>query len=283
MTKKKSLSTLAFKNEGSSVEINIYGVVDGDEISAKLIKQTLDAATPETITLRINSVGGDVQEGVAIGNVIKSYGVPTTAYIDSMCASIATVIACSADKVVMAANATFMIHKPAVLPWDALTAADMRSTADALDVICESMKQTYLARKLTIDEKKLDDMMAAETWMTAQQALDYGFVDEVGQALKAVACATKDMLALYKHTPTDLAVIAEDDDDPQPPKEADKTLDELMQQLFDTVDQIKQQYKPGQNPPDPNQDDPEDPDTSSQAKLGNLFKAFLNPQTKEND
>lgn len=283
MTVKNKLSKLEFSNEGTSVEISIYGVVDGVDISAKTIKETLDAAQPESITLRINSVGGDVQEGIAIGNIIKSYGVPTTAIIDSLCASIATVIADSCDKVEMASNASFMIHNPAVGLFDAMTADDLRKIAATLDSLTKSIKQTYLDKGLKIDEKKLGELMDAETWMTAQEALDYGFIDEVGQPVKAVACATRKMLDMYENAPDDLPVEPDEPDEPENPKQdpnkkGDESLDELMQKLFDDVDAIKAKYKPGQSDPDepeqPKDPDKEDPDT--QRKVENMFKAFFN-------
>ncbi|MCP8855933.1 Clp protease ClpP [Latilactobacillus sakei] len=279
MTKKNNLSKLEFKNEGSNVEISIYGVVDAADISAKNIKDTLDAANPENITLRINSVGGDVQEGIAIGNIIKSYGVPSIAYIDSLCASIATVIAVSCDKVVMADNASFMIHNPSTMLMDVATSDDLRKIAEALDSMKKSIAQSYLSRGLKIDEKKLIELMDAETWMTADEALEYGFIDEISNPVKAVACATRKMLDVFRNAPDDVPTQKEpeDPDNPKEPEEG-KTLDDLMQQLFDIVDEIKKQYKP-EKEPEPEPKDPDNPDDPQQG-VENIFKAFFNTTQK---
>lgn len=270
----KSLSQLEFKNEGTAAEISIYGVIDGNEISAKTIKQTLDAGGFDRITVRINSVGGDVQEGIAIGNIIKSYGVPTTAVIDSLCASIATVVADSCDHIVMASNASFMIHLPSVnaLP-DPMTADDLRAVANSLDSIYKSIKQTYLNRGLKINEAKLDELMAAETWLTATEALEMGFIDEVSDPVKATACATRQMLNVYKHAPKNLLVEEDEPGEPkQPePKEGDD-LNDLLNQLFDVVDKIKQKT---QTEPDPQQDPKAPEEPATQQRLENIFKGFL--------
>lgn len=276
MTKSK-LSELRFKNEGAAVEISIYGVVDGMDISAKTIKDTLDAANPENITLRINSVGGDVQEGIAIGNLIKSYGVPTTAYIDSLCASIATVIAVSCDKVVMASNASFMIHNPSVGLFDAMTASDLRQVAAALDSMTKSIKQTYLDKGLKIDEKKLGELMDAETWLTADEALEYGFIDEIGQSIKAVACATKKMLNLYENAPDDLPTKEDPDEESKPdePKEGEQTMEQLVEELEDVVAKMKAALKQDPEDPDKKTEDPDKKDPEPQQRVENMFKAFF--------
>lgn len=284
---KNNISKLRFNNEGNTVVINIYGVIDGSEISAKNIKDTLDTANPESITVRINSVGGDVQEGIAIGNVIKSYGVPTTAYVDSLCASIATVIAVSCDKTIMAANATFMIHNPSssVADGTTMTAAELTSLAAALESIAHSIKQSYLDKGVKIAESKLDELMAAETWLTAQEALDMGFIDEISEPVKALACATRAMLNMYENAPDDLPTQEDPNEptNPSEPEKGEKTMDELMKQLFDTVDEIKKQYKPGtepNKPADPNE--PADPNKPKQdpnqnpTPVENMFKAFFN-------
>ncbi|TWW13165.1 hypothetical protein LABALGNA3A7_09710 [Dellaglioa algida] len=284
---KNNISKLRFNNEGNSVVINIYGVIDGSEISAKNIREILDTANPESITVRINSVGGDVQEGIAIGNVIKSYGVPTVAYVDSLCASIATVIAVSCDKTIMAANATFMIHNPSgsMEAGTTMTAVELTSLAAALESMAHSIKQSYLDKGVKIAESKLDELMAAETWLTAQEALDMGFIDEIGEPVKAVACATRAMLNMYENAPDDLPTQEDPDEpaSPSKPKEGENAMDDLMKQMFDTVDEIKKQYKPGtepDKPADPNAPaDPSKPNQDPNQKstpIENMFKAFFN-------
>lgn len=275
----KKVSSLEFRNEGSTAEIMIYGVVDGSEISVKNIQEQLDSFNADQINIRINSVGGDVQEGIAIANLIKSYNIPTTAYIDSLCASIATVIALSADKVVMANNASFMIHMPVISMGDDLvTSKDLKSSVNALEAVTKAIKQTYLDKGVKVSEQKLDELMEAETWMTAEEALDMGFVDEISKPTSTKAYATTKMLNMFKNVPT--TIPTEPDTNPVPaPKKEEKTLDELMKQLFSTVDEIKKQYQSQENP---NQDPNEEPNQGQEnVQLGNVFKAFLNYGKKE--
>lgn len=269
----KKVSSLEFKNDGSTAEIMIYGIVDGSEISVKNIQEQLDSFNADQINIRINSVGGDVQEGIAIANLIKSYNVPTTAYIDSLCASIATVIALSADKVIMANNASFMIHMPAVsLMDDMLTSKELQASINALDAIAKAIKQTYIDKGVKVSEQELDALMEAETWMTAEEALEKGFVDEVSKPTSTKAYATHKMLNMFKNAP-DTIPVQPDNPNPTPePKKEEKTLDELMKQLFETVDEIKKQYKEPDNP---------NPDPEPDAPLSNMFEAFLNFKNKE--
>lgn len=274
----KKLSRYTFKNEGNSAEISLYGVIDGSNISAQSIKEALDELHPDSITLRINSVGGDIQEGIAIANIIKSYGVPTTAYIDSLCASIATVIAVSADKVVMAGNASFMIHKARVVVADSVTAKELITLSEAVESMNQAIKQSYLDKGVKLSESKLDSLMDKETWLNAQEALNYGFVDEIGKATKATACATRQMLNMYENAPDDLPTEPDEpdnNDEPDKEESGEETLDELMKNLFETVGKIQKVYKP-EDEPDSGDDPEKNKEPEKAPNVENMFKAFFN-------
>lgn len=158
-------------------------------ISAKgLINKIKDLGQIDNITLRINSVGGDVFEAQAIYSYLKSHPANITVKIDGLAASAASFIAMAGDKVIMPRNTLMMIHNPAGGVWG--QSDDMRDTAEILDKIRDTIANVYIA-KTGLDREKINSMMDAETWMDADEALKLKFCDEVGEPVKISAMATK--------------------------------------------------------------------------------------------
>jgi ATP-dependent protease ClpP protease subunit/regulator of replication initiation timing len=159
-------------------EIGTYGVTAQEFIND--IKGLKD--TP--INLRINSLGGDVFDGMAMYNVIKRREAKTTVYIEGIAASIATIIALGADEVVMAENSLFMIHNA----WGGTMgeAKDMRKTAETLDKISSELTDIY-RKKTGLSNDVLAEMMDEETWLNAQEAYDLRFVDTISDSIKVAA------------------------------------------------------------------------------------------------
>lgn len=91
--------------------LNIWGDLIESKTSAEYIRKAIEKAGEiEGIEIYINSIGGYVDEGASIYNLLKRHSVPVTAYIDGMACSIASVVAMAADKIVMPSNTTMMIH-----------------------------------------------------------------------------------------------------------------------------------------------------------------------------
>lgn len=154
----------------------LYGTIGLDILAAPFARE-LGALRGKTVTLHVNSLGGDVFEGRAIANAVKAHG-KVDVVIDGICASMATVIALAGRSIRMAGNAQFMIHDPrAVAIFDAGT-QQLESALAALEQTTDDMVRVYVA-KTGLAEARIRDMMAAETWLTAQMALELGFVDEV--------------------------------------------------------------------------------------------------------
>ena len=131
------------------------------------------------LKLRINSPGGDVFAAQAIYNQLKSYTGNITACIDGMAASAATIITCAADKVVMPSNGIFMIHNPMCIVMGYMDVPKLKKMTDRLTVVKQTIVNVYMKKCKNVSESKLNKLMDAETWMNADEALDYGFVDEV--------------------------------------------------------------------------------------------------------
>lgn len=138
------------------------------------------------ITVYINSGGGDVFAAQTIGNMLERNGATVIAHIDGLCASAATIVACHADKVVAAADASYMVHPPSMGVRDYLTAEDMRNCIKALDTIRGNIVTLY-AKKTGKTEDECGAWMDETNWWTASEAKENGFVDEVdGEEADAV-------------------------------------------------------------------------------------------------
>lgn len=165
------------RNE-SSASLYIYDVIDSywGVSAASVVEAIAHAGDAETLNVYINSPGGDVFEGRAIMAAIGRFQGKTIAHIDSLCASAATSIALACDEVRMADGAFFMIHNASALAWGDKTA--LRETADTLEKVEGAIVNDYTA-KTGKDEEQIRAWMDAETWFTAAEAKEHGFVDSV--------------------------------------------------------------------------------------------------------
>jgi ATP-dependent Clp protease protease subunit len=134
------------------------------------------------MAIRINSPGGDVFEGRAIMAAIRNHKGKTTAYIDSLAASAATSIAIACDEVVISPGAFFMVHNASSAVWGDKNA--MREVADLLEKIEGSIVADYIG-KTEAEEQQVIDWMNAETWFSADEAIEHGFCDRLADSAKA--------------------------------------------------------------------------------------------------
>jgi len=177
-------------------ELMLYGVVDSyldpyDPVGAivrslDVMGSIIELADQPRLSVRINSPGGNVMEGLSIFNALRNAGKPIDVHIDAMAASIASVIAMAGDTITIADTGTIMIHNP----WDVAVgdAEDMRQRADEIDRLKAIVVDIY-AKRTGLDPAEIDAMMTAETFMSADDAVARGFADEVEQGLAIAACA----------------------------------------------------------------------------------------------
>ena len=173
------------KNEAEEeeAELVLYGEIANsswyeDDVTPKQFAEDLKALGGKDLKLRINSPGGDVFAAQAIYNQLKSYTGNITACIDGMAASAATIITCAAE-VVMPSNGIFMIHNPMCIVMGYMDVPKLKKMTDRLTVVKQTIVNVYMKKCKNVSESKLNKLMDAETWMNADEALDYGFVDEV--------------------------------------------------------------------------------------------------------
>lgn len=187
-------SKMAFdiRGEGSdALEIDVYDVIgetwDGRGMSARKARGILrNNPRAKTIKLRVNSGGGDVIDGFAIYQLLSEHRARVEADVDGLAASMASVIIMAADEIRIAPHAMVMIHNP----WSIGIgdADDMRKMADLLDKVRDNIASAYVDRT-GIDRDEVVSLMDAETWMTADEALEHGFVDVIKETKKPAAKA----------------------------------------------------------------------------------------------
>lgn len=164
------------KKKAAEATVYIYDEIGWFGVTAEDFVKDLNALKEDTIHIRLNSPGGTVFDGTAIYNAIKQHKSKIIVHVDGIAASIASVLAMAADEIVMAENAYMMIHDP----WSIVigNAATMREEADLLDKFGGTISQSY-AKRTGLEEGAVDELMANETWMTAEEALDMGFADKL--------------------------------------------------------------------------------------------------------
>ncbi len=177
-------------------------------ITAKAFMEMMKPiASVAELDIYINSPGGNVFDGIAIGNQIARHSATRkTVHIDGIAASIASVIAMAGTEIKIAANGMFMIHNPYAMCMGG--SEEMRKAADSLDKVRDTLLNTYVARtkgKATEISKWMDD----ETWMNADESVSRGFADSKTEE-KAVK-AEFPMLEKFAKLPDSLKLSAEDD------------------------------------------------------------------------
>lgn len=209
----KDVGYMQIKNStNEKAELYLYGDIVKDE----WYKWSDDDTCPQDITdflkdlnnfdnvdIFINSGGGSVHGGLAIYNQLKRHQGNKTVRVDGIAASIASVIACAGDRIIIPTNAQFMIHKPSICLWANMNADDLRKEADVLDVCQNSIMSIYMDNvKAGIERSTIEDLVNAETWFTGENVTDY-FNFEVEEGLEAVACASN-YYDKYKNSPNGL-------------------------------------------------------------------------------
>lgn len=187
------LTAVSNDSEG---EIWVYGDITSDkwsddDVTPTSIRDALDSMGPVgTLNLRINSYGGSVYAGNAIINIIDSFRkknkVTVNAYIEGIAASMGSGIPMVADKIYMAENAMMMLHKPFTIVVG--NSNDLQQQIEILQKVEDTLVKNYM-RHFKGTEDELRDMLADETWLTADEALEYGLCDEVVEAVEVAASA----------------------------------------------------------------------------------------------
>lgn len=189
MRHNEAIMQLLVASDATSADLHIMGNVTrghwlfgkgADDTDAADVAKAL-ADLPETcgqITVHINSMGGEVAQGVAIYNVLKSHKAHVTTVCEGFACSIASVIFMAGDERVMRDASLLMIHEA----WMGArgNAKDLRKAADDLETITELSKRAYMAHATgELTREMLDQLMAEETWILPEQAVAWGLATQV--------------------------------------------------------------------------------------------------------
>ncbi len=150
---------------------------EDSKTSAKYFKEQLEnIPDTATIELHINSNGGSVKEGVAIYNQLRQKNCKKVGYVDGVAYSVAFLILQACDERVMGIGTSALVHNM----WISVegNSKELRKAADDLDTLMESNRQIFMERS-NLEEQQLIEMMEAETFLTPDEAMEYGLIDRV--------------------------------------------------------------------------------------------------------
>jgi ATP-dependent Clp protease protease subunit len=169
----------------------IYDLFEMESTCPNDVEAQIEAAKGEELEIEINSGGGDVYAGSDIYTALKGYAGNVTTKIVGLAASAASVIAMAGKKTMISPTAQLMIHN--VWSWAVGDYRDLEHEADVLKGWNKSIANAYML-KTGMEQKELLNLMNKESWLTAQQALEMKFVDEImfDEGLKLAASTNKD-------------------------------------------------------------------------------------------
>lgn len=164
----------------SSIKIYLYDTdtdcIGSGTLSSTYIQSQLEAAAGQDVEVHISSVGGSAFDAIAIYDLLKKYPGNVTTYIDALAASAASVVAMAGQTVVMSKYALLMIHKPMVGTGG--NADELLKDVQMLNIVQSRLAQIYMD-KTGLDGLTVNSLINAVTWMSADQALDLGFIDQI--------------------------------------------------------------------------------------------------------
>jgi len=181
---KQSWYSINAKQTDEFVDVYLYDEVGSYGVSAKEFVDDIKLLKGKDIYLHINCVGGEVFDGMAIYNTLKKYKGKVIAYVEGIAASMGSIIPLAADEIIMSENSLYMIHNA----WGGAMgeAKDMRKTATLLDKLSSEIANIY-SKKTGLPLSQIEDMMDEETWFNSEEALEYGFIDRVSDAVMVAA------------------------------------------------------------------------------------------------
>ena len=145
-------------------------------LSSGYIQAELQNAAGQDVEIHISSVGGSAFDAIVIYDLLKKYPGKVTTYIDALAASAASIVAMGGQTVAMSKYALLMIHKPMV--GSGGNADELLKDVQMLNVVQSRLAQIYMD-KTGLDGVTVNSLINSVTWMTADQALDLGFIDQI--------------------------------------------------------------------------------------------------------
>lgn len=215
MKKRKINNYMTVISNNSESELYIYGYIVGktkndDDVSPAVIRNLLsEIGQVKILNLHINSGGGSVFDGNTIIDILDDYrtknGTQINVYIEGLAASMASGIAMVADKIYMSDNSMFMLHKPATEFLGNLDT--IQSKIIMLQKAEDILVQNYM-RHFNGTEDEVRALMKAESWLTAEEAYQYGFCDEIIAPMEVAASVRGILSNMQKYTTIPDSIVA---------------------------------------------------------------------------
>lgn len=166
--------------ENRAAKLHVYGTIGSsewwDDVASPSLVRELDALDVDEITMYVNSPGGIADDGVAIMNALARNKAKVVAYVDGLAASAASIVLLGADEIVMGAGSRLMIHDAWSIAWG--QASVLEKAAQRLDKLSQTLAGLY-AQRAGGEASEWRAAMVAETWYTAEEAVDAGLADRV--------------------------------------------------------------------------------------------------------
>lgn len=186
-----------------AVDIFLYGAIvesgwkwDDTDVTPIDFRDELDKAGNATqLNIFINSPGGHISAGLSIYNMLKRHPAAKTVRVDGISASIANVISMAADKIIMPKTSLMLAHKPLIGLMGMYNAEQLLTVAADLDKFEAPIVAAYQA-KTGLDAGKIREIMAKDTFMTAEEAVSAGFADEIAEEQPVEASIGEDYMTL---------------------------------------------------------------------------------------
>lgn len=204
----------ALEQEGKTASVTIYGDITSwpwldSDVSAFLLSQRIEGLEAERIDVYINSYGGEVAEGLAIYNALKRHKAKVVTHCDGFACSAASVVFMAGEERIMGDASLLMIHN--AWSYASGNAAALRKAAEDLETISEGAANAYRG-SVTMDDAKLERLLANETWILPQDAVDMGFatgIEKHNQPAVPAASVRQAVLAKMQATTPMEGVLAE--------------------------------------------------------------------------
>jgi len=174
----------------TSAELFIYGDIvsnkwyDDDVVAGAFVKDLSDLKDISEINVRINSYGGEVAAGMAIYNALKRHSAKINVSIDGFALSSASVIAMAGDRITMPSNSLIMIHNPSTVGFGEVK--DFEKIINMLKKTTDAIKDVYV-EKTGLSDKEILNLMNEETWLSADEALEKGFITNISEEIVSIS------------------------------------------------------------------------------------------------
>lgn len=215
--KVENIGYIEVKNEGESEEnqntsLYFYGDIgsaqwetswyEEDKCPDDIAKFFNSIDSNKDLDIYFNSGGGDVFAGLAICNIIKRHNGTTTAHIDGLAASIASVIVCACDKVIVYNGSQVMVHKPAMCARG--NSDDLKKAIEILEKAQQSIVDVYMTKvKADVERSTIEELVNNETWMTTSDIQNY-FDFDIDTSIQSMTACNSTYFDKYNRLPQNI-------------------------------------------------------------------------------